>query len=72
MLEALYICFENFVTYWGQQLVNVLRALHNIRYTLDNDDDECDDCVTYSFSYVLLRLSIVLHDGLAAPYCEQH
>ena len=31
MLEALYICFENFVTYWGQQLVNVLRALHNIR-----------------------------------------
>ena len=43
MLEALYICFENFVTYWGQQLVNVLRALHNIRYTLDNDDDECDD-----------------------------
>lgn len=43
MLEALYVCYENFVSYWGQQLVNVLRALHNVKYSSDNDDDECDD-----------------------------
>ena len=35
--------FGKFRYILGQQLVNVLRALHNIRYTLDNDDDECDD-----------------------------
>ena len=43
MLEALYICYENFVSYWGQQLVNVLRALHNIKYS-PNDDDAALDC----------------------------
>ena len=43
MLEALYVCYENFVSYWGQQLVNVLRALHNVKYSSDNDDDEYDD-----------------------------
>lgn len=43
MLEALYVCYENFVSYWGQQLVNVLRALHNVKYSSDNDNDECDD-----------------------------
>lgn len=43
MLEALYVCYENFVSYWGQQLVNVLRALHNVKYSSDNDDDECDE-----------------------------
>lgn len=43
MLEALYICYENFVSYWGQQLVNVLRALHNVKYSTDDNDDEVDD-----------------------------
>lgn len=43
MLEALYVCYENFVSYWGQQLVNVLRALHNVKYSSYNDDDECGD-----------------------------
>lgn len=46
MLEALYICYENFVSYWGQQLVNVLRALHSVKYSADDndelDDDSCD------------------------------
>lgn len=43
MLEALYVCYENFVSYWGQQLVNVLRALHGIKYSPDSDEEECDD-----------------------------
>ena len=43
MLEALYICYENFVSYWGQQLVNVLRALHNVKYSPNDNDDEDDD-----------------------------
>ena len=44
MLEALYLCYENFVSYWGQQLVNVLRTLHNIKYSTENEDEEeCDD-----------------------------
>ena len=31
MLGALYICRENFITFWGQKLVNVLRPLHSLK-----------------------------------------
>lgn len=37
MNDALYICIENFKNYWGQKLVNVLRALHSLKYS-DKDD----------------------------------
>lgn len=41
MVEGLYVCFENFKLYWGQKLVNVLRALHSLKYSIgeDNIDD---------------------------------
>lgn len=32
MAGALYRCVENFHSYWGQKLVNVLRPLHNLAY----------------------------------------
>jgi hypothetical protein len=37
MNDALYVCMENFRSYWGQKLVNVLRALHSLKYTMEND-----------------------------------
>lgn len=51
MQEALSTCSENFKLYWGQKLVNVLRALHALRYSgntepLENDaytDNQIDD-----------------------------
>lgn len=43
MEEALAICHENFGLYWGQKLVNVLRALHSVKYSHNNDDSD-DDC----------------------------
>lgn len=42
MNEGLYVCFDNFKLYWGQKLVNVLRALHSLRYS-DNDENMEDD-----------------------------
>lgn len=44
MNDALYVCNENFKTYWGQKLVNVLRALHSLKYSEENAnlDDEND------------------------------
>lgn len=36
MNDALYFCIENFKSYWGQKLVNVLRALHSLKYTIVN------------------------------------
>ena len=36
MNDALCLCTENFKTYWGQKLVNVLRALHSVKYS--NED----------------------------------
>ena len=42
MTQALHACEENFRVHWGQKLLNVLRALHVVRYNEDisfNDDN---------------------------------
>lgn len=39
MNDALYICTENFKTYWGQKLVNVLRALHSLKYSFKEEEE---------------------------------
>lgn len=43
MNDALYLCMENFKAYWGQKLVNVLRALHSIKYSIEPDALEGED-----------------------------
>lgn len=40
MSESLYTCTENFKLYWGQSLVNVLRALHSLKYNLIQDIED--------------------------------
>ena len=35
MNDSLLLCIENFKKYWGQRLVNALRALHFIKYKPD-------------------------------------
>ena len=40
MMSALELCNQNFKTDWGQKLVNVLRAIHEVKYTLNDIDDE--------------------------------
>ena len=40
MLDALWQLQDNFELYWGQTLLDTLRQLHRIRYTLTVNDDE--------------------------------
>ena len=40
MQEALWECQENFRTYWGQKLVNGLRAVHALVYSSIDFDQE--------------------------------
>lgn len=40
MHDAVVECGENFSHYWGQTLVNTLRALHDVQY---NSESEADD-----------------------------
>ena len=40
MHDALAICQENFRLYWGQKLVNTLRALHEARYLPSDEEEE--------------------------------
>ena len=40
MKEALAEVKENFAHYWGQRCVNVMRALHDVRYEAKETDDE--------------------------------
>lgn len=35
MREAIALCRSNFQDYWGQQLLNALKALHSLRYSED-------------------------------------
>lgn len=44
MQAALSACNENFKTYWGQKLVNVMRALHDVKYS-QNDGDSEEECI---------------------------
>lgn len=49
MNDSLAICHEQFKDYWGQTLVNTLRALHDVKYhQTDKDEDEVnqedEDC----------------------------
>lgn len=43
MSEAVARCKENFEMYWGQKLVNTLRALHEVRYGMHDEEDENAD-----------------------------
>lgn len=43
MHDALAICQENFRLYWGQKLVNTLRALHEVKYASGTDNEEEDE-----------------------------
>jgi len=48
MHDALAICQENFRLYWGQKLVNTLRALHEARYTQgESEEDESPEADNY-------------------------
>ncbi|HNW52051.1 MAG TPA: DUF5063 domain-containing protein [Prolixibacteraceae bacterium] len=42
MTDAVWECRKNFCEYWGQKLVNVLRAIHSLVYG-ENDLDEMND-----------------------------
>ena len=43
MHDSLAICKEHFALYWGQKLVNTLRALHDVKYNADNKDEAEDE-----------------------------
>lgn len=47
MHDALAICQENFRLYWGQKLVNTLRALHEVRYNSEEEEEADDDEETH-------------------------
>lgn len=42
MNDALVRCKQSFETFWGQRLVNTLRALHNIKYDTTNSNTNED------------------------------
>ncbi len=42
MNDSLVICKENFAMYWGQTLVNTMRALHSVKYNSTDEDLEED------------------------------
>ena len=44
MNDSLFICQEQFGEYWGQTLVNTLRALHDVKYHQSAEEEEECDC----------------------------
>lgn len=43
MNDALTLCIDNFKMYWGQKLVNVLRALHSLKYSFNLSETDDHD-----------------------------
>ena len=43
MHDAVVICKNNFEQYWGQTLVNTMRALHEVRYDHNTSEEERED-----------------------------
>lgn len=39
MNDSLCTCKEHFAEFWGQRLVNTMRALHDVKYNTSPDDD---------------------------------
>jgi hypothetical protein len=39
MNDALFVCHTNFKQFWGQSLVNVLRALHSCKYSISEKEE---------------------------------
>jgi hypothetical protein len=42
MHDSLALCRENFALYWGQTLVNTMRALHSVKFGV-KEDEEIDE-----------------------------
>ena len=43
MNDSLALCRENFSLYWGQTLVNTMRALHSVKVNPADDEENDDD-----------------------------
>lgn len=43
MHDSLVICKEHFGMYWGQKLVNTLRALHDVKFNIGDDEEVEED-----------------------------
>lgn len=43
MNDALYVCKEHFADFWGQRLVNTMRALHDVKYNSQEELEEVND-----------------------------
>lgn len=40
MNDSLVICKEHFEEFWGQRLVNTMRALHDVKYGHTDEEEE--------------------------------
>ena len=43
MNDSLAACQEHFALYWGQKLVNTLRALHDVKYNQPDEEEENEE-----------------------------
>ena len=43
MPDSLAACQEHFALYWGQKLVNTLRALHDVKYNQPDEEEENEE-----------------------------
>ncbi len=43
MHDSLALCRDNFALYWGQTLVNTMRALHSVKFDPSGEEEEADD-----------------------------
>lgn len=48
MNDALALCRENFTLRWGEELITTLRAIHNVNYAFDSDEEMEEYDISYT------------------------
>ena len=67
MNDSLVVCKEHFREFWGQRLVNTMRALHDVKYTPADDDVLlAPDAVFAGFGVLAGVYTGAVKDGIAA------
>lgn len=51
MHDSLAICRENFFLYWGQTLVNTMRALHSVKVNTSDEEEEANNEENINFNF---------------------
>ena len=72
MNDALVVCREHFEEFWGQRLLNAMRALHDVKYNSRSEAEEEDGASSPVFDADADYTEDDLYEGLETGEDEDY